>query len=411
MSGAVETTTTRHVVWTTMGEIAEVVGGGTPRTNEPENFEGGNIPWITPADLSGYVGKQISRGARSITERGLQTSSARLLPAGSVLFTSRAPIGYVAIAANPVATNQGFKSFVLSPKVLPDYVYWWLTGSKRTAEKLASGTTFLELSGANAKKLPIPLVPEDEQHRVVAEIETQFSRLDKAVNNLQRARANLARHRASMLRDAIEGRLVEPSAPWTTVPLSDVAEVQLGQQRAPVHAEAAVQLPYVRAANITWSGLDITDIKTMGFPNPARYRLADGDILLSEASGSAKEVGKPALWRNEIPGACYQKTLIRVRADRSRLLPEFAYYFFLHTCLSGQFARLAPGVGILHLTAERMLSWPTVVPPLADQRRVVAEVERRLSIARGVEAQVEANLKRAQSLRQAVLDKAFAVEA
>lgn len=214
-----------------------------------------------------------------------------------------------------------------------------------------------------------------------------------------------------MLRDAIEGRLVEPSDPWTTLPLSDVAEVQLGQQRAPVHAEAAVQLPYVRAANITWSGLDITDIKTMGFPNPARYRLADGDILLSEASGSAKEVGKPALWRNEIPGACYQKTLIRVRADRSRLLPEFAYYFFLHTCLSGQFARLAPGVGILHLTAERMLSWPTVVPPLADQQRVIAEVERRLSIARGVEAQVEANLKRAQSLRQAVLDKAFAVEA
>src|SRR4051812_8922599 len=92
--------------WSTMGEVAEVVGGGTPSTDRPEYY-GGDIPWITPADLSGYVGKSISAGSRSITRAGLENSGARLMPAGAVLFSSRAPIGYVVVAANPVSTNQG----------------------------------------------------------------------------------------------------------------------------------------------------------------------------------------------------------------------------------------------------------------------------------------------------------------
>ena len=118
-------------VWTTMSEVAEIVGGSTPSTDEPENFASSGIPWITPADLSGYKAKLISRGSRDISEKGLARSSTRLMPAGTVLFSSRAPIGYVAIAANPVATNQGFKSFVLSKGVLPDYAYYWLIRSQK----------------------------------------------------------------------------------------------------------------------------------------------------------------------------------------------------------------------------------------------------------------------------------------
>src|ERR1035437_3107115 len=114
------------------------------------------------------------------------------------MFTSRAPIGYAVIARNPIATNQGFKSFVLKPGVLPDYVYWWLKGAKQLAESMASGTTFLELSGAKAKQLPIPIAPIEDQHRIVAEIEKQFSRLDEAVANLKRVKANLKRYKAAV---------------------------------------------------------------------------------------------------------------------------------------------------------------------------------------------------------------------
>src|ERR1035441_5980658 len=87
--------------WTVASEIAQIIGGGTPSTTDPKNFDNGGIPWITPADLTGYREKMISRGARNITEKGLRESGARLMPAGTVLFSSRAPIGYVAIADNP----------------------------------------------------------------------------------------------------------------------------------------------------------------------------------------------------------------------------------------------------------------------------------------------------------------------
>jgi len=250
--------------WATMGEISEVVGGGTPRTTDPTNFEGGDVPWITPADLSGYTEKYISHGARFITRKGLESSSARLLPTGTVLFTSRAPIGYVAIARNPVATNQGFKSFVLKDGVLPEYVYWWLRGSKQRAEALASGTTFLELSGANAKKLPIPIAPIQEQRRIVAELEKQFSRLDEAVANLKRVKANAKRLASAILVEAVAGRLV-PSmrASWRTVQVCEAGDVVLGRQRAPQYLTGRWSRKYLRVANIKDDTVDYSDVETM----------------------------------------------------------------------------------------------------------------------------------------------------
>jgi type I restriction enzyme S subunit len=112
--------------WTVASEIAQIIGGGTPSTRDPENFDGGDIPWITPADLTGYREKMIRRGERNITEKGLRECGARVMPTGTVLFSSRAPIGYVAVADNPVATNQGFKSFIPSEAVTSDYLYYYM---------------------------------------------------------------------------------------------------------------------------------------------------------------------------------------------------------------------------------------------------------------------------------------------
>ena len=144
--------------WSEIGDVAAVVGGGTPKTADSGNFEGGYIPWITPADLSGYTEKYIARGERNITEKGLKGSSARLLPTNTVLFSSRAPIGYVAIASQPVATNQGFKSFVLPDGIDSSFVYYYyyLKCAKETIEGLGGGTTFNELSGAAAGRIPCP---------------------------------------------------------------------------------------------------------------------------------------------------------------------------------------------------------------------------------------------------------------
>lgn len=144
--------------WTTLGELGIVVSGGTPSTKEPLFWEG-DITWVTPADLSDYKGKYLRKGARKITQLGLDNSSAVLLPKGSLLFSSRAPIGYVVIALNELATSQGFKNLIPVSSTYVDFLYYYLQYAKSSIIKMASGTTFLELSAKNFSKIPIPLAP------------------------------------------------------------------------------------------------------------------------------------------------------------------------------------------------------------------------------------------------------------
>ena len=194
---------------------------------------------------------------------------------------------------------------------------------------------------------------------------------------------------------------------WAWASVDDVSELQLGQQRAPIHADAEETYPYIRAANIKWSGLDLSDVKRMGFPDPQRYRLHAGDVLLSEASGSPTEVGKSAIWRDEIPDCCYQKTLLRARPRSPEVTSEWLHASFLADARLGRFARMAPGVGILHLTADRMLPWPIPLAPAIEQSVII----QRLQLALGTIARLERVL--AESLRsvgrceQAALARAF----
>lgn len=145
--------------------IGEIVGGGTPKTNISEYWDG-NIPWLTPADFSGHEEMYVASGARMITEFGLKSSSAQMLPANSVLYSSRAPIGYIAIAENPVSTNQGFKSVVPYDFAMSPYLYYCLKARTDDIIQRAAGTTFKEISGSEMAKTIIPLPPITEQKRI-----------------------------------------------------------------------------------------------------------------------------------------------------------------------------------------------------------------------------------------------------
>ena len=139
-----------------LGELGEVIGGGTPSTSKPEYYNG-NIAWITPRDLSNHKEIYVDKGERSITKEGLDNSSAKLMPKETVLFTSRAPIGYVAIAKNQISTNQGFKSIVCGKRLNNKFLYYWLKKNKERIEALASGSTFKEVSGSTLKSTLIVL--------------------------------------------------------------------------------------------------------------------------------------------------------------------------------------------------------------------------------------------------------------
>jgi type I restriction enzyme S subunit len=147
-----------------LDDLAEIVGGGTPPTGDPENY-GGSIPWITPRDLSDYRSRFISRGERNITEKGMKASATRYLPKGSVLFTSRAPIGYVAIAANPVTTNQGFKSLVPKDTEESEFLYYLMRFATPLIQSISAGSTFPEVSGGALKNVAVA-VPCNKAERV-----------------------------------------------------------------------------------------------------------------------------------------------------------------------------------------------------------------------------------------------------
>lgn len=193
--------------WTRLGSITEVVGGGTPSTRIPEYYDDGDIPWLSPADLSDYHGMYISRGAKNISSLGLSKSSARLMPAGTVCLSTRAPIGYVAIAENNISTNQGFKSFLPSKCFIPEYLYWYLKANKAMLESRASGTTFLELSGRQAKLIDFPLPPLPEQRRIASRIEWLFAKLDDAEAELREIIEQSEVQLNAILEKAIKGDL------------------------------------------------------------------------------------------------------------------------------------------------------------------------------------------------------------
>ena len=151
-----------------LGEVAEIIGGGTPSTKKPENY-GGDIPWITPKDLSNNKFRYVTGGERSITKQGLDSSSAKLLPKNAVLFTSRAPIGYVALAKNEVATNQGFKSLLLKDGNVPEFFYYLLRHYTPKIESFASGSTFKEISGGVLKSIEVT-IPDIENQKAIAHI-------------------------------------------------------------------------------------------------------------------------------------------------------------------------------------------------------------------------------------------------
>jgi type I restriction enzyme S subunit len=173
--------------WARLDTAGAIVGGGTPPSTNTDNFAepGSGTPWLTPADLGRNSKLYVSRGARDLSEKGLRSSSATLMPAGTVLFTSRAPIGYVAIADNPIATNQGFKSIIPYVSECSRFIAMVMKVLAPDIDSKASGTTFKEVSGKVVAAVSFPLPPLAEQHRIVAKVDEFMVLCDQ----LQAARA------------------------------------------------------------------------------------------------------------------------------------------------------------------------------------------------------------------------------
>ena len=198
---------------------------------------------------------------------------------------------------------------------------------------------------------------------------------------------------------------------WARAAIGDIGEVRLGRQRSPDRATGAHMRPYMRAANVTWKGINVEDVKAMDF-SPGEFEvfaLKPGDVLVGEASGSRLEVGKSAIWRGEVSGACFQNTLIRVRTNEV-VLPEYLQKHLTHDALRGALAEISKGIGIHHLGAAGLAGWQIAIAPLSEQKRIVGKLDAllaRVEVCREHLNRVPGILKR---FRQAVLAAATSGE-
>ncbi|MCB4781359.1 MAG: restriction endonuclease subunit S, partial [Sulfurovum sp.] len=205
-----------------ISDIADVIGGGTPKTSVDEYWNG-DIPWLAPRDLTGYDKVYISHGDRFITEEGLKKSSTKLMPKGSVLLTSRAPIGYVAIAQNEICTNQGFKSLVPKKDLCySEFLYYWIKSNIDYLQQLGTGTTFTEISGSVVKNIDILLPPLKEQ-KAIAEV---LSSLDDKIDLLISQNKTLEALAQTLFRQWF---IEEAGDEWEEKPLGEITDIGIGR--------------------------------------------------------------------------------------------------------------------------------------------------------------------------------------
>ena len=437
--------------------FCDVVGGGTPSTEESRHWNG-TIPWITSADICGI---RDIRPRRQINEDAVRASATNLVPGGSVIVVTRVGLGKVALAEEPLCFSQDSQGLVFDASNVDGlYFTYFLSEAVQKFKYESRGTTINGVTKKQLRELPVLLPPLAEQRRIVAEIETQFTRLGASVAALRRAQANLKRYRASVLKDACEGRLVpteaelarsqgreyepatvllerilaerrarwesqekrwgkyrEPSAPdasalpqlpegWVWASLDQLASIGTGSTPLTSKSE------YYQDGSVPWVTSSALNEEVVSSPNNSvteravqecRLFLYPAHTLLVAMYGEGKTRGKCS--ELLFPSTINQAIAAVTMEDSAANCRSYSKVFLQSNYEATR--RMSSG-GVqpnLNLGLIKGLSIP--IPPLAEQQRIVAEVERRLSVVQQAEATVEASLARAERLRQSILKQAF----
>ncbi len=386
-----------------LDECTEIVAGATPSTTV-ESYWGGDVCWATPKDLSDLEGAYISDTPRKLTRAGLENCAATILPAGSVLFSSRAPIGHVAVNTVPMATNQGFKSFV--PKadlVVPKFLYWWLKANRAYLEGLGNGATFKEVSKTIVSRIEIPLPPLAEQRRI-AEV------LDRAEALRAKRRAALA-HLDTLTQSLFLDLFGDPVANgWTMTTVADVVnEADGGIRTGPfgsqlLHSEfteegiAVLGIDNAVANEFRWG--ERRFISEAKYRQLKRYTVRPGDVLIT-IMGTC---GRCAVVPDDIRTAINTKHLCCITLNQAKCLPLFLHAYFLqHPIAQKYLSQTAKGAIMSGLNMGIIKQMPFPLAPLPLQR----EFARRVSAVEKLKAAQRAALAELDALFASLQHRAF----
>ena len=378
-----------------LGEVATITNGGTPKS-KIEAYWGGSVPWITPKDMGQLENPFVSTTSRTITMEGLNNSSAKLVSEKSVILSTRAPIGHLAINEVPMAFNQGCRGITPGDRLDYSYLFYVLDGSREELNARGSGTTFKELSATNLKSLPIPLPPLEEQKRIVAVLDAAFAKLDRARANVE---ANLA-DAEELYASCLDG-IVDGLREGHRVAITEVCAFKGGSQPPKKNFSKTPRKGFVRLLQIRDYE---TDEKAIYVDRNLVTKFCEKDDVMIGRYGAS--VGKILTGKE----GAYNVALVRTIPDTQKLSKPFLFHYLQSRYFQSR----------LHSKSERGaqngfnkgdLSQINVPLLPLDQQQTVADT---MSTARiksnTLSEKCEAQLADLEALRQSLLQRAFAGE-
>lgn len=339
----------------TISDIGTVIGGATPSTKKSENYDGGQIPWITPKDLSTFSGRYISRGDRNITEVGLKSCSTQLLPTHSVLFSSRAPIGYIAIAQNEVCTNQGFKSVVPNENTDYLFLYYLLKYNKEAIEHMGSGTTFKEVSGNTMKGIHVKVPVSIAEQRKIAGV---LDALDTKIEDNEKINKNLEQQAMALFKswfidyEPFDGQM--PTT-WKSGVLGNFVEIKRGGSPRPIQN-------FLSDSGLHWLKIsDATCISSPFINEIKEYIIEDGlkkTVFLKAGNLVLSNSATPGLPKILDIDTCIHDGWLYFPS--SKFSNEYLYLYFKH--IRDNLVALGNGSVFTNLKTDILKNYPTNLP-------------------------------------------------
>ncbi|WP_341359590.1 restriction endonuclease subunit S [Georgenia sp. M64] len=319
-----------------LGEIADIVSGATPKTGVGEYWDG-DVQWATPSDLSKLVGPYISSTPRTLTEAGVRSCATTILPIGSVLLSSRAPIGHVAINTVPMATNQGFKSLVPGPDLDAKYLYHWLKSKTDYLQSLGNGATFKELSKKTTEQIDIPFPPLPEQRRIASILD----QADAIRTKRRQVLTNLDALAQSMFHDMFG----DPDAATENVPFGDVATLAGGRNLVGDDSAAYSEYRVLKISAVTTGRFKPDESKPLppGYVPPKDHLVRQGDLLMSRAN-TTELVGAVAFVTSTPSNLALPDKVWRF-SWRSEVEPTYWHALLSTPAIRRRISRLASGTG------------------------------------------------------------------
>jgi len=388
----------------TLGEVCDLVNGATPDT-KVKDYWGGKHAWITPAEMGGLDSPFLTISRRTLSDKGLASCSATLVPPKTVILSSRAPIGHLVINEVPMATNQGCKSLIPKDGLDFSFLYYYLKANVELLESLGTGTTFKELSGTQLKTVGIPVPPLEEQKRIVALLDAATARVTELTACYEQARTHANNLFTSALRDALA-----PLDSWPVKRLGDLCLFVRGPFGGSLKKSVFVSTGHAvyEQQHAIYGKFDKFRyfVSLNKFQEMKRFEVFPGDILMS-CSGT---IGKTVIVPVGAPAGIINQALLKLSCSE-KLNNQYLCVWMRSLYFQEAVFASVVGVALQNVASVTILkNIPISLPPLEQQKQIVTRLDSMRAKTSEMAAAYDAKLTAAKNLQQSILEAAFAGE-